>query len=371
LDGLAVEVDGRKYRGDHHFAPVIWTERSGRLHVLFGCHGTEGSHLVSKRPADITEWEPAARVAPSISYPKFHRIHDGGTLVYYRHSGHLGEWRYRISPDGGRSWDAPPRTVVDLDAEPQEGKWASHAGSYDTTRVSADGRTLHVAFIWKVEEPVRNTRYGATLHDFVRRHNLYYLKVDLPTGRGFNYAGEELRLPVNKAAADRKCLVWDTGGRSAAVGPSIYLDQQDRPFLLLPVSEETPYEGWFYLVRPDGGTWRKTPITRTAHPFNASHLDRLADGRFQAVLITGGGQGDPRQDNMDQYGWGDAVEVWVSDPHGEKWRRTRDLTPVKGDKYQSVQFVSRDLEAPARGLLLFYGWKESSGNGTGYLWDDR
>ena len=49
----------------------------------------------------------------------------------------------------------------------------------------------------------------------------------------------------------------------------------------------------------------------------------------------------------------------------------RDLTPVKGHKYQSVQFVSQDLEAPVGGLLLFYGWKDSSGNGTGYLWDNR
>jgi len=74
---------------------------------------------------------------------------------------------------------------------------------------------------------------------------------------------------------------------------------------------------------------------------------------------------------MNQYGWGDAVEMWVSDPHGEKWKRMRDLTPVKGHRYQSIQFVSRDLEAPVDGLLLFYGWKDSSGNGTGYLWDNR
>ena len=29
---------------------------------------------------------------------------------------------------------------------------ASHAGSYHTTQVSTDGKTLHVAFIWKMEE---------------------------------------------------------------------------------------------------------------------------------------------------------------------------------------------------------------------------
>lgn len=371
LDGLGIDVDKRKYAQDHHFAPVIWTEPSGRLHVLFGCHGTPGIHLVSKKPADITAWERGADVAASISYPKFHRVYGGRTLVYYRHGGHLGEWRYRISPDGGQTWDAPPRTVVDLNGEPQDGRFASHAGSYDTTQVSGDGKTLHVAFIWKVEESIPNARYQMTLHDHVRRHNLYYLKVDLPSGRAFNYAGEDVRLPVNKAAADRQCLVWDTDERTAAVGPSVYVDQKDRPFLLLPVSEETPYDGSFYFVRPDGRAWRKTAIARTSHPFNASYLDRMADGRFRAVLITGGGRGDSTQYSMDQYGWGDAVEVWIADSRGENWKRTRVLTPAEGHKYQNVQFVSRDLEGPVSGVLLFYGWKGSPGNGTGYLWDNR
>jgi hypothetical protein len=371
LDGLDIQVERRRYRQNHHFAPVIWTGQSGRLHVLFGCHGTPGIHMVSKRPADITEWERAAEVAPSISYPKFHRAYGGQTLVYFRHQGHLGDWRYRLSKDGGQTWDTPSRTVVDLDAEPRDGKLASHAGSYNTTAISADGRTLHVAFIWKMEKPMPNARYGMTLYDHIRRHNLYYVKVDLPTGRAFNYVGKEVRLPVNKATADRQCLVWDTDERTAAVGPSIYLDQKDRPYLLLPVSDETPYEGSFYFVRPDGGEWKKTPITRTAHPFNASYLDRLADGRFRAVLITGGGRADSTRDNMDQYGWGDAVEVWISDPRGENWRRMRDLTPVNGDKYQNVQFVSRDLEGPLSNVLLFYGWKDGAENGSGYLWDNR
>ena len=81
LDGLDIKIDKRKYAGDHHFAPVVWTEQSGRLHALFGCHGTPGIHLVSKRPRDIAEWERGAEVAPSISYPKFHRTYGEGPLV--------------------------------------------------------------------------------------------------------------------------------------------------------------------------------------------------------------------------------------------------------------------------------------------------
>jgi hypothetical protein len=148
-------------------------------------------------------------------------------------------------------------------------------------------------------------------------------------------------------------------------------DGQLGPYLLLPVSDETPYAGSYYLVRPVGGQWRKTPITRTAHPFNASYLDRLPDGRYRAVLVSGGAHADSSQENMDQYGWGDSVEVWTSGPDGEDWRRSEDLTPVTGRRYQNVQFVSADLKAPVDGLLLFYGWDSADEPGTGYLWDAR
>jgi len=373
LEGLGLQVNERKYRTDHHYAPVIWTGNDGRLHVLFGCHGKPGTnvHLVSKRPGDIGEWEVGAEVAPLISYPKLQRIHNDGTLIYYRHKGHLGDWRYRISPDGGLTWNGPEKIVVDMNAEPQTAKFASHAGSYNTMRVSEDGKTLHVAFIWKMEEPLPNERYKTTLHDHTRRHNLYYFRIDLVSGKAYNRAGDELQLPLNKATADRKCLVWDTDERSAAVGPSIYLDEDERPHLLLPVSDKTPYEGAYYFVRPEAGKWIRTQVTRTAHPFNASYLDRLPDGRFQALLVQGGGHTNSKEFNLDQYGWGDAVEVWTSDAAGENWQRTRDLTPVAGSKYQNVKFVSDDLRRPVSGILLFYGWTHAEGSATGYLLDER
>ena len=371
LTDLDIEIDKDKYRRDHHYAPVLWTGASGRLHVLFGCHGKAGVHLVSRRPGDITAWVQGSEVAHSISYPKFHRIHGGRTLVYYRHKGHLGEWRFRISPDGGQTWDSPAQTAVNMNAEPRTAAFAAHAGSYNTTRVSADGKTLHVAFIWKMEEPLRNTRYQLILHDHVRRHNLYYFRIDLLTGKATNHAGKAIQLPVTKTTADRDLIVWDTEERSAAVGPSIHLDANGQPSLLLPVSDKTPYAGSYYFVRSNGATWKKTEITRTAHPFHASYLDRFPDGRFRAVLIQGGGHTDSEQNNLDQYGWGDAVNIWTSDPAGENWQPTRDLTPVPGHKYQNVQFVSQDLATHAPSLLLFYGWKDKSGSATGYLWDNR
>ena len=38
---------------DHHKGPVIWADRDERLHVLYGCHRTPGTHLVSRQPGTI------------------------------------------------------------------------------------------------------------------------------------------------------------------------------------------------------------------------------------------------------------------------------------------------------------------------------
>ena len=367
LKGMEDQIDAPKYKRDHHYAPIVWNDTGGYLHVLFGCHGNSGGvHLVSKHPRGIAEWRQAPDIAASISYPKAHRVHGNQTLVYFRHKGHLGYWTYRVSGDGGKTWEAPATPPIDMNLEPQDGYLAEHAGSYHTTRVSRDGRTLHVAFIWKIEEPVFNSRYKDLLHDHTQRYNLYYLKVDLPSGKAYNYEGNQLETPVRKLVADQQCLVWDTDQRVAAVGPSIYLDDNDDPYFLLPVSDETPYRSRFYFVKRGKDRWLKTPIARTSHPFNSCHLDRAADGRFRAFLVTGEGESNS-EDDMDRYGWGSKVEEWVSDASGENWKLARDLTPKPGYKYQNIQFVSRDLRDRVKGLLLFYGWQKTFGAGTAFL----
>lgn len=70
---------------DHHDGPVIWADTNDHLHVLYGCHRTPGTHLVSRQPGTIGHdrdaWNEAPQIAPGISYPTFHRIYDGKQLV--------------------------------------------------------------------------------------------------------------------------------------------------------------------------------------------------------------------------------------------------------------------------------------------------
>ena len=370
LERMEDTVNAKKYRTDHHYAPVIWMDLEGYLHTMFGCHNSPGVHLISKKRNSMDGWTQGPPASDSMSYPKIHQIHDGKTLVYFRHTGHLGEWQYRVSSDGGKNWDGPPLTTIDLNAEPQDGIHASHAGSYNTTAVSKDGTRLHIAFIWKVEDPVFNERYQQTLTDHTQRYNLYYLFVDLPTGQAFNIYGEAVNLPLRKKVADEKCLVWDTDERVAAVGPSICLDEHGLPHFTLPVSDETPLDSHFYYVSRKAGKWVHSRITETLHPFNASHLEQTADGGFRAFLIAGDGEKIVEK-GMDEYGWGQRVEEWTATDNGTTWQLTRELTPIKGDRYQNVQPVLNQRGRIENNLLLFYGWNVPSSPGTAYLWDAR
>lgn len=374
LDGQLDSIDRSKYRRDHHYAPIIWLDGDEHLHVLFGCHGKNrrGVHLVSKQPRSTKGWMPGPTFDDSVSYPRVHRISGDRTLVYFRHDGHLGHWQYRISSDGGRSWDYPLVSTVDMNALPHDSRHASHAGSYHTTAVSADGSRLHVAFIWKVEDPIHNERYNSVLHDHTQRHNLYYFTIDLDTGTARNVDGHELALPIRKRIADERCLVWDTEGRVASVGPSIVLDEHDKPHFMLPVSDATPYEGDFYHVSFEDNAWRRTRIARTLHPFNSSHLVMTEEGTLDAFLIVGDRrEADAVGDDMDQYGWGQRIEKWQSDDRGRTWHKAADLTPQTSRKFQSTQFISSDMRSPMNDMLLFYGWDDAASPGTAYLWDGR
>ena len=383
LTGMEDKVDANKYARDHHYAPVIWVDSKGHFHVLFGCHVISGGvHLISKKPGVMTQWQERPSVSDSVSYPQVHRIYGDKTLIYFRHRGHLGSWTYSVSSDSGRTWVSPENAPVDLDAEPQNGFRADDAASYHNTCVGKDGRTLHVAFIWMVEghnaldevRPFLNSRYSSILQQQMyrppQRFNLYYIRIDLPSGKVFNYAGKELTRPINKQIADRQCLIWDTEMRVAAVPPSIYLDENEQPYFLLAVSDETPYKCWFYFVSYQNNHWIKTAIARTAHPFNACHLLRTDNGMFKAYLITGEGENISKE-NMDSYGWGDRVEEWISDDNGKNWKLSKDITPIKGYKYQNVKSVSRCIKGTARDMILFYGWQDSNRDGTAFLWDDK
>jgi hypothetical protein len=348
---------------DHHDGPVIWADQNDYLHVLFGCHKSPGTHLISKQPGSIGTgldcWDTGAQIAPKISYPTFFRIRNNKELIYYRTDGHPSSWTYRITNDNGKTWTGPARDVTDMDIKGRT-EWSS----YHTVLPSRDGRYLQVAFITyddnKPNDPKRfnNPRYGRAVSN-EWKYNLYYVRINLETHEVTNFDGESMSTPIDIDQADAKCRIWDTQWRGAGVPPTIALDENGDPAFLHVLSEETTEDHRYYYVRRAEGKWKQTPITHSNHQWNSCHLARDKDGTLHAYLIvcdgylnTGG--------YMDGYGGGN-IEEWISADKGETWTKRRNLTPDEsrypGWKYNNIQPVTRPDGSVVDGMLLFYGWK--------------
>ena len=393
LDGLEDVFDLDKYTRDQHYNPVIWMSIDGHFQLIAGCHGNRPGNyndcdkMKTKVTGDIYGgWEKVeSTINISVNYPKVYRIYGDQTLMHFRNTGHLGSWTYRLSPDGEQGWHGPEQDVVDMSlaADPAVSCLDFHAGSYHGIRISKDGKTLHDAFIGTQQdfrhtdcEAPANKHYGELGDD--RRYNLYYVKVDLRTGQVYNYAGKELTAPVSRGVANTDALIYDTDERIFAVVPSIHLDENDQPYFLGEVSDETPFRGWFTFVYYEDGEWKKTKVARTSHYFNAAMLDRNRDGDFRALLIVGDGEAkkDNRHEdirNLNRYGWGDRVEEWISKDGGATWKLSRDITPVEGYRYQNIKRVSTGIGESSNEIFLFYGWQPDAkpGEAVAFLWDDR
>ena len=356
-------------KSDHHYTPVIWADGDDYLHVLFGCHNTPGTHLISKKTGNIgtglDDWKEAPEIAPSISYPTFYRISDHKELMYYRTAGHISSWTYRISDDNGESWIGPEKDVTDLDSKGRF-EWSS----YQCKLPGKDGRFLHVVFTAyddnRQSEPERfyNSRYKKGVSN-EWKYNLYYVKIDLQTNEVTNFDGEKMSTPIDLDQANEKCIIWDTEGRGAGVPPDIVLDKNDHPAFLHVLSEETTEDHNYYFVYRTNGKWKKTVIAPSNHQWNGCHINLDKNGIYHAYLVVGDSYVGPNYLNtggyMDKHGGG-RIEEWISSDMGSSWEKIQELTPdpskYPGWKFNNIQPVTNPDGSVVEGMLLFYGWKD-------------
>ncbi len=355
---------GQKSSSDHHYSPIIWADEDDFLHVLFGCHRTPGTHLISNHPiqkktSNIT-WEKMPQIAPKLSYPTVYRIHGDKEMIYYRTDGHTSSWTYRISEDNGKTWTGPRNEVTDLDSR---GKldWSS----YQTKLPSKDGKHLHVVYTdyddnknSPKDERFYNPRYDQLVSN-EWKYNLSYVKIDLQTQVVRNAAGKILKTPIDLDYSKANCQIWDTKWRGAGIPPVISLNEFDEPTFLHVLSEDDIKSHRYYYVRREKGKWKQTPICNSNHQWNSSYLARDKKGTLHAYVITGkdyleGGY-------MDRHGGG-RIEQWISQDKGNNWKKSHDLMHGQKDyigwRYNNIQPVLRPDGSIVEGMLLFYGWKD-------------
>lgn len=335
---------------DHHMNPVIWMDHQDRLHMLFGVHCSAGTHVYTPDPGNLDNWVEGPQIAPDITYPKIMKAADGTLVMFYRVLAHMGYWTYITSRDGGFSWTKPV-SLIDFDRDPLEGEddWAS---TYHNCRMSRDGRSLHLGFVYFHERGMYNW-----LHPLYKvapkvqtRFDLYYARVDLASGRIFDLDGNELPRPLNRRMAE-PAKIWSTYPLLTNI-PSLYLDEQDNPgFLLVRSTEEGMRRCNFWYLQRKDGQWTKSCFAATNSTWAGSCIHRQEDGRLAAYLIASEDEGEGLL-----YGGGN-IEKWVS-ADGVDWQLEGPVVPEEGLIYNNPMFPEKsDGSGPDPRFLLTFGWQ--------------
>ena len=119
----------------------------------------------------------------------------------------MGYWTCRSSDDGGKTWSGSALPLVDFDHLPEipGDEWS---GSFHGVALSNDEKSLHIALVRWDERDQVNPLYGRSV-GLLNRYDLYYLRLDLPSGQLYNVNGERIDRPLNRRDAKSKCLVWE------------------------------------------------------------------------------------------------------------------------------------------------------------------
>jgi len=212
---------------DKHGVPSLCIDGQGHLHVFFGCHVHPMRHCRSVRPYDINAWEK--QEAPSkghATYPGLMRLADGAIYLFYRAGFHLEPWVMQTSVDDCKSW-CRPQPVIEMRRDSGD----PGLGAYCRFFPGSDGKTIHCFWNLKDDTPTPPAEYPR-FDEAVYRYHIYYMRRD-PDGAWRNAAGQKVSLPVNKAQAHAKCLVYDSGDRFTLMqyGCRLGVDATNRPYI--------------------------------------------------------------------------------------------------------------------------------------------
>lgn len=242
---------------DDHGNPSLYVDRTGHLHIFYGCHGGPMRHTRSAKPYDITAWHEQKPPTRRATYPQSMRLDDGTMHLFYRAGGHMAPWTMRRSADDCKTWSKGTR-LIEMRVKPRDPRAAAYCYFFP----GADGKTIHCFWNFKDDNRRRRPKAYPNLHEAVYRYNIYYIRMNAD-GSWTNAAGQPVSLPVSKAEADAACLVFDSG-KEFAYPSRLAVDAQNRPYIRI----RTGVENWHprtvivpmrpkYACRRDGD-WRVT-----------------------------------------------------------------------------------------------------------------
>ena len=211
---------------DDHGNPALHVDTKGHVHVFYGCHGGAMKHSRSVKPCEIDEWAEQISPTPRATYPQVMELADGTVCLFYRAGGHIMPWTMRTSTDDCTTW-SKGTLIIEMRLKPPDPR----AGAYCHFFPGSDGKTIHCFWNFKDDDPRRRPKEYAHLNEAVYRYNIYYVQRDAD-GTWRNAADEPITLPVSKAEADAKCMVFDSS-KKFAYPVRQAVDSRNRPYVLI------------------------------------------------------------------------------------------------------------------------------------------
>jgi len=321
---------------DNHGRPALIVDGEGYIHLIFGGHGGDrdqgnnslgsyGSgkqtHLISKKPGDISSWEILDNIPPFGTYSQFIKMPNNNIYLFYRHGPHRSDWVYQKSTDNGRTFANP---VSILRHKPQKG----NPDVYDTWYAwfqEGPGNTVITSFNY---HPCANNSVHTSL-----RTNEYSMKMNTVNDTWENAKGEKLTMPLTKESADSLTMVFDSKGEKTRLGTNL-ADSRGNPHLYFRYNSKSQS---FLYSRWTGKEWQTSTINSPEYTFNEGDLfieygDKL---RFMASCH--------RQD-LSEVGW------WNSMDKGLTWEKEVPLLSSAGASYVMSALI-RNAHPDARVIV--------------------
>jgi len=304
---------GRNIDGNAHRNPTILIDEAGYIHVFRGYGGMPVHVTRSGAPFDITRWTPrtAVETDKASSYPQPWQLESGEIFVSYRRA---PGWSYRLSKDGGGSWE-PTVNLLKVDDGSIYAITTAETGRYP--------RRLHIA--WSrlgggTPEEVR------TKHLWARRYNVYYARSD-DGGRTWRRSdGTGYTLPITEPAAEK---VYDCGQHGCWL-KDIQLDSTGNPYIVFIDADVATYRSAWKLAVHSTGAWRIADVAVSDHMYDGGAMAILSDDDLRIYAPT-----TPSQPQYD----GGEIEEWRSVDGGKTWQNTAHVTTGSAYSHNHVKTV--------------------------------
>lgn len=292
---------------DSHGSPALLVDAAGYLHIVYGSHDSPQKYIKSSAPYSVSGWNVQPDIAPQATYPRLFQFSDGRIEVWYRAGGHLADWGYKSSANGGISWSSFV-PVLDAGDTPRNAFYLS---------VTQHGDDLHLGWCWKDDT---NQRL-APGPEFTHRYSQYYLMRD---SAGVYRRADGVPQSVPQIASQHNSNnlfvhpMPTVPERTAT--PAVAVSADSTPAVLYAYGDTTSF-AWTF-AKWNGSAWVRSTITTTDYQLDGCQLESPSPGVWVAHVISRGTAGlSGNRDTPPLADRGGFIERWRSTDDGATWAK--------------------------------------------------